>query len=104
MINDPRSQFVFEEMVAAGAPEEILYTAKAHVGTDKLRLLVRNLRKKIISLGAEVRFEACLTDFEIVDNRLVAIQVNGSERIETDVLVLAVGHSARDTYEMIHAR
>jgi len=104
MINDPRSQFVFEEMVAAGAPEEILYTAKAHVGTDKLRLLVRNLRKKIISLGAEVRFETCLTDFEIVDNRLVAIEVNGSEHIEVDTLILAVGHSARDTYEMIHAR
>lgn len=104
MINDPRSKYVFEELVEAGAPEEILYTAKAHVGTDKLRLLVRNLRNKIISLGAEVRFETCLTDFEIVDSKLVAIIVNGNERIETDTLVLAVGHSARDTYEMIYAR
>lgn len=104
MINDPRSKYVFEELVEAGAPEEILYTAKAHVGTDKLRLLVRNLRHKIISLGAEIRFSTCLTDFEIVDSRLVAIIVNGDERIETDTLILAVGHSARDTYEMIYDR
>ncbi len=88
----------------AGAPEEILYTAKAHVGTDKLRILVRNLRHKIISLGAEVRFETCLTDLEIVDSTLVAIIVNGSERIETDTIILAVGHSARDTYEMIYEK
>lgn len=104
MINDPRSKFVFEEMVEAGAPEEILYTAKAHVGTDKLRLLVRNLRNKIISLGAEVRFSTCLTDMEIADSKLTAIIVNGNERIETDTLILAVGHSARDTYEMIYER
>jgi uncharacterized FAD-dependent dehydrogenase len=101
MINDPRSKYVFEEMVAAGAPEEILYKAKAHVGTDKLRILVRELRKKIISLGAEIRFSTCMTDIEIVDGRIVAIIVNGSERIECDTLILAIGHSARDTYEMI---
>ncbi|MDD2891644.1 MAG: hypothetical protein PHQ95_01645 [Candidatus Gracilibacteria bacterium] len=102
MINDPRSKYVFEELVEAGAPSEILYTAKAHVGTDKLRVLVKKLREKIISLGAEVRFETCLTDLEIVDDTLVAIRVNGNERIEADTLVLAVGHSARDTYEMIY--
>ena len=104
MINDPRSKYVFEELVEAGAPEEILYTAKAHVGTDKLRILVRNLRKKIISLGAEVRFSTCMTDIEIENNRLKAIIVNGNERIEADTLILAVGHSARDTYEMIYAK
>lgn len=76
MINDPRSKYVFEELVEAGAPEEILYTAKAHVGTDKLRVLVKKLREKILSLGAEVRFETCLTDLEIMDNKLVAIVVN----------------------------
>lgn len=104
MINDPRSKYVFEEMVAAGAPEEIMYTAKAHVGTDKLRILVRELRKKIIALGADIRFSTCMTDMEIVDGKLVAIIVNGSERIECDTLVLAIGHSARDTYEMILAK
>lgn len=104
MINDPRSKYVFEELVEAGAPEEILYTAKAHVGTDKLRLLVKNFRKKLIALGAEIRFSTCLTDFEIEDSVLKAIIVNGSERIEVDTLVLAVGHSARDTYEVIYNR
>ena len=104
MIGDVRSKYVFEELVEAGAPEEILYTAKAHVGTDKLRILVKKLREKLISLGAEVRFETCLTDLEIKDNRLVAITVNNTERIETDTLVLAVGHSARDTYEMLYGK
>ena len=65
MINDPRSQYVFEKLVEAGAPEEILYMAKAHVGTDKLKLVVRNLRKKIISLGADIRFSTCMTDMII---------------------------------------
>lgn len=104
MINDPRSKYVFEELVEAGAPEEILYTAKAHVGTDKLRLLVRNMRKKIISLGAEIRFETCMTDIEIQDARVKAIIVNEAERIECDTLILAIGHSARDTYEMIYKK
>ena len=104
MINDPRSKYVFEELVEAGAPEEILYMAKAHVGTDKLRILVRNLRKKIISLGADIRFSSCMTDIEIEDGRIQAIIVNRNERIETDTLILAVGHSARDTYEMIYER
>jgi uncharacterized FAD-dependent dehydrogenase len=104
MINDPRSKYVFEEMVEAWAPEEILYTAKAHVGTDKLRILVRNLRKKIISLGAEIRFSTCMTDIIIEDNTLKWIIVNETETIETDTLILAVWHSARDTYEMIYAK
>jgi uncharacterized FAD-dependent dehydrogenase len=73
MINDPRSKYVFEEMVAAGAPEEIMYKAKAHVGTDKLRILVRELRKK---MGAEIRFSTCMTDMEITDGRVTAIIVN----------------------------
>lgn len=104
MINDPRSKYVFEELVEAGAPEEILYTAKAHVGTDKLRLLVRNLRNKIISLGAEIRFSTCMTDMIIENDLLKGIIVNGNETIETDVLILAIWHSARDTYEMICAK
>lgn len=104
MINDPRSKYVFEELVEAGAPEEILYTAKAHVGTDKLRILVRNLRNKIISLGAEIRFSTCMTDMIIENDVLKGIIVNSNETIETDTLILAVGHSARDTYEMIYAK
>ena len=104
MINDSRSQYVFEELVKAGAPEEILYTAKAHVGTDKLKLVVRNLRKKIIALGADIRFSTCMTDMIIENDVLKGIVVNGNETIETDTLILAVGHSARDTYEMIYEK
>jgi uncharacterized FAD-dependent dehydrogenase len=104
MINDPRSQYVFEELVEAWAPKEILYTAKAHVGTDKLKLVVRNLRKKIISLGADIRFSTCMTDIIIENDVLKWIVVNGNKTIETDKLILAIGHSARDTYEMIHAK
>ncbi|MDQ5968720.1 MAG: uncharacterized protein QG561_811 [Patescibacteria group bacterium] len=104
MINDPRSKYVFEELVEAGAPEEILYTAKAHVGTDKLRILIRNLRNKIISLGAEIRFSTCMTDIIIENNVIKGIIINNNETIETDTLILAIGHSARDTYEMIYER
>ncbi len=104
MINDPRSKYVFEELVEAGAPDEILYTAKAHVGTDKLRILVRNLRNKIISLGAEIRFSTCMTDIIIENNVLKGITINNNEVIDTDTLVLAIGHSARDTYEMIYKK
>jgi uncharacterized FAD-dependent dehydrogenase len=104
MINDPRSQYVFEKLVEAGAPEEILYMAKAHVGTDKLKLVVRNLRKMIISLGADIRFSTCMTDMIIENNVLKGIMVNENEMIETDTLILAIGHSARDTYEMTYAK
>ncbi len=104
MINDPRSQYVFEKLVEAGAPDEILYTAKAHVGTDKLKLVVRNLRRKIISLGADIRFSTCMTDMIIENDILKGIVVNGNEMIKTDTLILAVGHSARDTYEMIYEK
>ena len=78
MINDPRSKYVFEEMVAAGAPEEIMYKAKAHVGTDKLRILVRELRKKIIALGAEIRFSTCMTDMEITEGRVSSVILSSS--------------------------
>lgn len=74
------------------------------MGTDNLRILVKNLRLKLLSLGAEIRFSTCLTNLEIKDNTLQAIIVNDNERIEADTLVLAIGHSARDTYEMIYNR
>ncbi|NDK08526.1 FAD-dependent oxidoreductase [Candidatus Gracilibacteria bacterium] len=104
LINDPRSNFVFEEFVKAGASEEIIYDAKPHIGTDKLRIVVKNLREKIISLGGTFRFETCLTDIEVVDNKLKSITLSGGEKLETDDLILAIGHSARDTLEMLYNR
>ncbi len=100
-INDIRTDNVFSEFYLHGAPKEILYSSKPHIGTDKLVDMVRNIRNDIISLGGEVRFLSALTDIEVKDNALSAVIINGSERLETDALVLATGHSARDTYRML---
>ncbi|MDD5213009.1 MAG: NAD(P)/FAD-dependent oxidoreductase [Candidatus Gracilibacteria bacterium] len=104
LINDHRSKYVFEEFIEAGAPAEIAYNAKPHVGTDKLRLMVKKMREKIINLGGEVRFETCMTDLEIENDKIKAIIVNGNEKIEVSDLIIALGHSARDTYEMIYEK
>lgn len=101
---DSRQRKVLEEFVAHGAPEEILYNAKPHIGTDKLERTVKNIREEIISLGGKVLFETKLTGFEVKNNRLSAAVVEHdgkTERLETDSLILAVGHSARDTFEML---
>lgn len=102
---DIRGRMVLEEFVRNGAPEEILYNAKPHIGTDMLRNTVVNLRNKIISLGGEIRFETSLTDIIHKDNKVTAVKVkhnNSTEIIETDNIILAIGHSARDTFEMIY--
>ena len=96
-----RSRKVLEEFVKAGAPEEILYQAKPHIGTDNLVRMVRNLRNTIISLGGKVRFETKLTGIKIKGGKVSGATVNDSETIETDRIVLALGHSARDTFEML---
>ena len=96
-IKDPRSTFVTDEFIEAGAPEEIAYEAKPHIGTDKLKGVVKNIRKKIIELGGEVRFECRLSAIESTDGRVTAV-ITDKGKIETDSLVLAVGHSARDTF------
>ncbi len=96
-----RGKKVLDEFVKAGAPEEIAYINKPHVGTDLLRNVLVNIRKKIISLGGTFRFEECLKDINIKDNEVYRI-VTESDIIETEVLVLAIGHSARDTFEMLN--
>jgi len=98
---------VLQELAAAGAPEEILYLAKPHIGTDMLVTVVQNIRKKIISLGGEYRFEEQLVGLGVKDGRLqtAKIQKNDGSVYELPVekLILAVGHSARDTFEMLYA-
>jgi len=96
-----RLRKVLKEFVKAGAPEEILYQAKPHIGTDNLVKIVRNLRNTIISLGGQVRFETKLTGIKIKDSKVAGAILNDSENIETDTIVLALGHSARDTFEML---
>lgn len=104
---DLRHRFILESLVAAGAPECILYDAKPHVGTDYLHITLQNLRKELLSLGAEIRFESQLTDIQTEHNTLTAITVTDSEKtysLPCQHLILAPGHSARDTFEMLHRR
>lgn len=104
----PLMRKVLEELALAGAPEEILYLAKPHIGTDNLIKVVKNIRQKIISLGGEYRFEHQLIDLIIQNEKIQAIKVkknDGSiEEISTDCVILALGHSARDTFQMLYER
>lgn len=102
-IKDNRCDYVLEELVKAGAPEEITYMGKPHIGTDILKNVVKNIRETIKTLGGEVRFSSKLEDIIIKDKVLRGIIVNGEE-IPCDNLILAIGHSARDTYEMLFER
>ena len=109
-IKDARIRCVLEEFYRHGAPEEILYQAKPHVGTDHLSNMVREIRREIESLGGEVRFNSHLDGLEIQDNKLYGVWVSDSKngdnkyKISTQHLVLAIGHSARDTFRMLKAR
>lgn len=103
-LKDIRSTRVLEEFVKHGAPEEILYSHKPHVGTDILKNVVKNIRNEIIKLGGEVRFDAQLTDMKVEAGNIKSIEINGSEWIDVEHLILAIGHSARDTYEMVYKR
>lgn len=99
-----RNREVLKIFVEAGAPKEILYQQKPHLGTDALIHLVKNIRRFIEQAGGEVRFSSKVTDLEIQNRGLTAVIVNDSERVETNILVLAVGHSARDTFSMLKER
>lgn len=97
-----RNKKVLEIFVQAGAPKEILILNKPHIGTDLLREVVKNLRNKIIEMGGEIRYNSCLTNINIENSSIKSIEINNKEQIDADVLVLAIGHSARDTFKMLH--
>lgn len=99
-----RNRFIFETFVAYGAPQEILYSNKPHIGTDKLRGVVKGMREEIIRFGGDVRFHSKVTDLKLTNGKVEAVVVNGEEEIPCDLVVLAIGHSARDTFEMLHKR
>ncbi len=99
-----RNREVLRIFAEAGAPEEILYDAKPHIGTDILCVVVRNLREQITAWGGEVRFSSQLTDIECAGGRVTGLTVNGTERMACEAVVLAVGHSARDTFGMLYDR
>ena len=106
MVKDPtgRIRRVLETFVQYGADPAIVYDNKPHIGTDHLRLVIRNLREQIRQLGGEVRFCCKVTDFEIQDGQLTGLLVEQSgvlQRMDCSVCVLAIGHSARDTFERL---
>ena len=105
-IKDPHhhGRKVLEEFVKAGAPEEILYVSKPHIGTFKLVSMVEHMRQTITVLGGEVRFQSKVTDLDIADGQVRGVVLAGGELIRADHVVLALGHSARDTFRMLHAR
>ncbi|MCX7885024.1 MAG: hypothetical protein N2448_08365 [Caloramator sp.] len=100
-IKDKRCDYVLEEFVKHGAPSEIIYSFKPHIGTDILKNVVKNIRNKIIELGGEVRFNSKVTDFIFKDGKIVSVKVNDKYEIPCDVAILAIGHSARDTFEVL---
>ena len=104
VVKDPvgRNKFVLETFVKFGAPENILYEQKPHIGTDILMTVVKNMREEIISFGGEIHFESCITDIVLDDNKVTAVVINDKETVLTDTLIVAIGHSARDTFEMLY--
>ena len=89
---------MLKTFVEFGAKDDILYESKPHIGTDILIDVVRNMRNEIIKLGGDIRFNSQVTDFKIENYEIVAVQVNHDQWIETKTVVLAIGHSARDTF------
>jgi len=105
-IKDPQhhGRKVLEEFVKAGAPDEILYINKPHIGTFRLTGMVEQMRQEMIALGAEVRFEQKVTDLLIEDGQVQGVVLESGEQLLSRHVVLALGHSARDTFRMLHAQ
>ena len=105
LVKDPlgRNRRVLEIFIEHGAPKEIFYEAKPHIGTDLLARVIPAIRQNIIHMGGQFLFESCLTDLVITKDKLTSIEINHNDKIDTDILVLAIGHSARDTFAMLHS-
>ncbi|MBC3881236.1 NAD(P)/FAD-dependent oxidoreductase [Undibacterium sp. LX40W] len=103
-VKDPKhyGRKVLTEFVKAGAPEEIMYVSKPHIGTFRLVKMIEEMRANIIELGGEIRFQQKVTDFDIEDGEVRGLTINDQERIAADHVVLAVGHSARDTFQLVY--
>jgi uncharacterized FAD-dependent dehydrogenase len=105
-IKDPRflGRKVMQEFVRAGAPPEILYVSKPHIGTFRLTGVVSTMREEIIALGGEVRFESKVSDITVDDGQVRGVTLESGEFIAAKQVVLALGHSSRDTFRMLHRR
>ena len=109
VVKDPvgRGKKVLQIFVDNGAPEDILYASKPHIGTDILVDVVRNMREQIIAWGGEICFHSKFTDFTMKNDKITSIKIEtseGSYEVATEVLVLAIGHSARDTFKMLYEK
>ncbi len=100
-IGDFRSEFVLREFVKFGAPDNILFKAKPHIGTDKLRSVVKKLREEIISLGGELHFNTLVENVKIKENKIKAVSTTKGE-FKSECVILAIGHSARDSFYMLN--
>lgn len=106
-VNDPLCRKVLYEFVNFGAPKQIMYLNKPHIGTDNLIKLVSNMRNYIIDKGGEFLFENKVIDFNIENNKITSLIIqneSGTQTVETDTVVLAIGHSARDTFEKLYEK
>ncbi|MFZ6751684.1 NAD(P)/FAD-dependent oxidoreductase [Undibacterium sp. Ren11W] len=105
-IKDPKhyGRKVLTEFVKAGAPSEIMYVSKPHIGTFRLVKMIEEMRANIEALGGEIRFGQKVTDIDIKDGQMLGLTINDQEYLAADQVILAIGHSARDTFELVHQR
>ncbi|HWR55694.1 MAG TPA: hypothetical protein VN462_04275, partial [Negativicutes bacterium] len=103
-VNDPLMEHVLRALVDAGAPPEITYLHKPHIGTDRLRTVVKKLREKIIALGGQVHFQSKVTDILLTGGRIAGVEINDTAQMSCQLLLLGIGHSARDTYQLLYDR
>lgn len=108
-VNNPLGRIVLKEFVNFGAPKQIMYVSKPHIGTDNLITTIENMRENIISLGGEFLFESKVVDFELQDKKIKSViykdlKTNSTHTIETDSAVFAIGHSARDMFEKMYEK
>jgi uncharacterized FAD-dependent dehydrogenase len=103
-IKDPKfyGRKVIHEFIKAGAPEEIAYVAKPHIGTFRLVGVVEKMRQEIIELGGEIRFQQKVSGFDVQDGQIKGVNLESGEKIEADQVILALGHSSRDTFQALH--
>lgn len=101
-VNNVRIGWILEQFVKAGARENILYDAKPHIGTDVLLEVVQNLRKRIVELGGEVRFSTQVTALRLAHGCVCGLETDDGQMIDCDRVIFAIGHSARDTFSMLH--
>ncbi|MCD7755863.1 MAG: hypothetical protein LUJ09_05985 [Firmicutes bacterium] len=101
-VNNPRIGWILEQFALSGAGEDILYDAKPHIGTDVLVTVVQNLRARILALGGEVRFRTQVTGLRMADGQLTGLETGGGF-VPCSHAIFAIGHSARDTFRMLHA-